>query len=233
MYRKQLLALAGIAGVGGFLITAPAAHAVTTTFGYSVGGGAVTNAGSGTTGVTNSGNVAAGTWNFTATGAQGFGIQDSNSINVSDATGGTLYVFVTFSGISAPVGSPALFLSSFTLNSISGTASVVEKTFVDSGNSALPSNTGSIAGTLIGSSPTFTSGPITAQQGGSATTGSLYSVTEEYIITATGATFTNATIDVQETPLPAALPLFAGGLGVIGLLARRSKKKGKAVNPLA
>jgi len=28
------------------------------------------------------------------------------------------------------------------------------------------------------------------------------------------------------TPLPAALPLFAGGLGVVGLLARRKKRKG-------
>jgi hypothetical protein len=31
------------------------------------------------------------------------------------------------------------------------------------------------------------------------------------------------------TPLPAALPLFAGGLGVIGLLARRRKRKHAAV----
>jgi hypothetical protein len=31
--------------------------------------------------------------------------------------------------------------------------------------------------------------------------------------------------DVGSTPLPAALPLFAGGLGVIGLLARRRKRK--------
>jgi hypothetical protein len=31
--------------------------------------------------------------------------------------------------------------------------------------------------------------------------------------------------DVVATPLPAALPLFAGGLGVIGLLARRRKRK--------
>jgi len=30
------------------------------------------------------------------------------------------------------------------------------------------------------------------------------------------------------TPLPAALPLFAGGLGVIGLLARRRKQRGAA-----
>jgi hypothetical protein len=33
---------------------------------------------------------------------------------------------------------------------------------------------------------------------------------------------------VSATPLPAALPLFAGGLGVIGLLARRRKRKGAA-----
>ncbi len=31
------------------------------------------------------------------------------------------------------------------------------------------------------------------------------------------------------TPLPAALPLFAGGLGFVGLLARRRRKKGVAV----
>jgi hypothetical protein len=34
--------------------------------------------------------------------------------------------------------------------------------------------------------------------------------------------------DVVATPLPAALPLFAGGLGVIGLLARRKKRKAPA-----
>lgn len=41
---------------------------------------------------------------------------------------------------------------------------------------------------------------------------------------------TNFQVDlVAETPLPAALPLFAGGLGVIGLLARsREKKAGQA-----
>jgi hypothetical protein len=30
---------------------------------------------------------------------------------------------------------------------------------------------------------------------------------------------------VSSTPLPAALPLFAGGLGIVGLLARRKKRK--------
>ena len=36
-------------------------------------------------------------------------------------------------------------------------------------------------------------------------------------------------VSVSQTPLPAALPLFAGGLGVIGLLARRRKGKAATV----
>lgn len=36
-------------------------------------------------------------------------------------------------------------------------------------------------------------------------------------------------VEVSTTPLPAALPLFAGGLGVIGLLARRKKKAAAAL----
>lgn len=36
-------------------------------------------------------------------------------------------------------------------------------------------------------------------------------------------------VSVTTTPLPAALPLFAGGLGMIGLLARRRKQKNAAV----
>ena len=36
-------------------------------------------------------------------------------------------------------------------------------------------------------------------------------------------------VSVNQTPLPAALPLFAGGLGVMGLLARRRKRKAATV----
>ena len=38
----------------------------------------------------------------------------------------------------------------------------------------------------------------------------------------------NVVVSTNATPLPAALPLFAGGLGVIGLLARRRKRKNVA-----
>ena len=39
------------------------------------------------------------------------------------------------------------------------------------------------------------------------------------------------TAQLQPTPVPAALPLFAGGLGLMGFLARRKKRK--ALNLLA
>jgi hypothetical protein len=49
-----------------------------------------------------------------------------------------------------------------------------------------------------------------------------------------GLTTTDSTVFIDEvsataaTPLPAALPLFAGGLGVLGLLAQRRKRKRNA-----
>jgi hypothetical protein len=39
-----------------------------------------------------------------------------------------------------------------------------------------------------------------------------------------GAFFDNINITVNQTPLPGALPLFTGGVGLVGLLARRRKR---------
>jgi hypothetical protein len=50
---------------------------------------------------------------------------------------------------------------------------------------------------------------------------------QENIYTGTGASF--AEVPVGTTPLPAALPLFATGLGVLGLLGWRRKRKAAAI----
>ena len=45
-----------------------------------------------------------------------------------------------------------------------------------------------------------------------------------------GVVTATATTDVSATPLPAALPLFAGGLGFVGYLTGRKKRKaGQAI----
>jgi hypothetical protein len=52
--------------------------------------------------------------------------------------------------------------------------------------------------------------------------------TISFINVPTGVTFTSASgefLTGAATPLPAALPLFASGLGVIGFLAKRRKRK--------
>jgi PEP-CTERM motif-containing protein len=50
-------------------------------------------------------------------------------------------------------------------------------------------------------------------------------VTHEY--------FDNVSLDVAQTPLPAALPMFLSGLGVVGALWRRNKKKAQAATATA
>jgi len=45
--------------------------------------------------------------------------------------------------------------------------------------------------------------------------------------------FDNASLDVAQTPLPAALPMFLSGLGVVGALWRRNRKKTQAASAAA
>ena len=49
-----------------------------------------------------------------------------------------------------------------------------------------------------------------------------------YFFTATAGNVLIRDISMSATPVPAALPLFAGGLGVIGMFARRRKQKNAA-----
>jgi hypothetical protein len=55
---------------------------------------------------------------------------------------------------------------------------------------------------------------------------------ESVVLTSSQNAFEFADLQAQ-APLPAALPLFAGGLGLVGLLARRSKRKNATASAAA
>ena len=56
-----------------------------------------------------------------------------------------------------------------------------------------------------------------------------YVLTLSAVLNTTGASLGSVQETINATPIPAALPLFAGGLGMIGLLARRRKRKATAL----
>jgi hypothetical protein len=103
--------------------------------------------------------------------------------------------------------------------------------FIENGNYSLLTNTIY----LVGLQDLVTIG-IFNPGGGSATVSGLIDPTFQIAQGVTNASAYNfyfsdgiGNSPVSATPLPAALPLFAGGLGVIGLLARRRKRKATAV----
>jgi hypothetical protein len=231
MKKKELLAIGAIAGA---ILGSTAANASTlVTFGDAgTGGGTITSVASGSASGTQSGtitNIAGWSWGATASFLPGS--EDSNSANTSSSvpSSSDLYIFVTFSGLTGPLSSALGLLSSFTLNSVTGSATVTETTYIDPNDSTLPTSTAAIPGTELDSSGVLsTIGTVQKSAAGNTGTGP-YSITEEYEVIATGNTLTNATIDLTATPLPAALPLFAGGLGFMGLFAGRRKRKGASL----
>jgi hypothetical protein len=99
-------------------------------------------------------------------------------------------------------------------------------------------NTFTLADATIPSAPNavfFNGGLISLDYLGSITNGSVTFALSSGSIFYTYIDFSDRThntfgyfgyaLDMGATPLPAALPMFAGGLGLVGLLARRKKRK--------
>lgn len=139
---------------------------------------------------------------------------NTNSINVSSSSSGTLMVYVTAQGVS-PAMLPASFFSSLTENSLTGPLTVTESTYVDAGNGlyALTTPLASTTFTAIGTDTVNTAAPA-----GLTTP---FSLTAVYTITATGSGSANSTINVT-----AAEPGSIALLGLVllgGLLVERKK----------
>jgi hypothetical protein len=149
----------------------------------------------------------------------------SNAISVvGDGFAGVLNVYVTLTGVTGPLSTTQGFLSSFTQNLLSAGWTVTEMTELSSANATY-------AGTLL-ASQLFTSSNQTAMSNNTGNTGAgpLYSVTDVYTITSDGNGGTNDTIDLQATPIPGTLPLFASGLAGFWAWSRKRKVTAKLSN---
>ena len=148
-------------------------------------------------------------------------VLNSTSIDTSSSGNHTLDIYVTALGLTAAdLNGQDAFLNTLQLNSISGTLTFSESTYIDTGN-GLFSTVGQVAMHSFG-----TSAPDTYQSKILFDVGAGdFSVTQVYHIDSgkSGGSI-NANISLSTVPLPAALPLFAAGLfgaPLVGRLRRR------------
>ncbi len=138
---------------------------------------------------------------------------DSSAINVSAAAGGTLTVYVTESGLTSPKG-VGDFLTAFTSNLFNGAVkSITESTYISTTNALY-------GGTLL-ASDSFTGLGTKSIVDATPSLGPVFSETEKFVITTTGAGDVNDTIDITSVPEPASFALLGGGLIALGVALRR------------
>lgn len=146
----------------------------------------------------------------------------SNTIAVNTTGAGTFTLWVTENDLTGPLGEIP-FLSSLTTNLLfGGITSVTETTTIQTDNST-PGPTVALGSEL--DTATFTASNQVQTLTTLADTGAgPYSLTEQYVITATGTGGANLTIDLiaEGVPEPASLALFGFSLLTLGFVRRRS-----------
>lgn len=208
-----VLALTGVASASEVLVGEGAAGSVVT---LASGGGSAAVSG-----------ASVGNFNITLSGASAPilslpDILNGNTIDAVLAGGGpqSVTIWVSSTGNTGPLGTQDL-LSSFTQNDLTAGWTVTALTYADNTDTAYGTQQ-LLATTVFNSSDPPDVSVITTAMLGAGT----YSVTDQWIISASGAGDTNNTTDitVATTPLPAAAWMFAGGLGILGFMGRRKRR---------
>jgi len=142
-------------------------------------------------------------------------LNSGNSLNTSVSGPGTLSVFITASGLTSPVGG-LTFLSSFTEQVLTAGFTVQMLTFLDNAN-------GIFTTTTPLSSQAFSSIGSTVQAADATSGPGLFSLTEEFIITATGTGGASSTIVITAVPETSTWAMMILGFIGVGFAAYRRK----------
>jgi hypothetical protein len=157
-----------------------------------------------------------------------FESQSKNTLSLTALSAGDLDIFISVTGLTAPIGHPEIFLTTLTSNSLANGWTVTENTWLDPNNQPA-------AGSTLGNH-TFT-GPFVLPQTFDFTkaldTGNgPYAITTEFLVHATGAgTADNLTADVftEGVPEPGTWALMIMGFGGLGAAMRGRRRQQAAV----